>query len=110
MTSISLKRSVLSAACATAVVGSLVPAAAAQSQPDARDTVVVTGTKMSPETQKAIAEIERTAGGVEYVPGVIVQPRMGDDAGVSIRGSGLSRPYGSRGISMYYDKRTQSDR
>src|SRR5690606_15881152 len=40
---------------------------------------------------------------LDYVPGVITQPRMGDDARVTVRGSGLSRAYGSRGISMYLD-------
>lgn len=123
MTSTTLTCSLLIATCATAVASSLAPAALAQSQSGARDKVVVTGIPISPETQKAIAEIQRTAGGVEvvpdtkfkdspvqhikdilgYVPGVIVQPRMGDDARVSIRGSGLSRAYGSRGIAMYYD-------
>src|SRR3546814_10881009 len=38
-----------------------------------------------------------------YVPGVISQTRMGDDARVSIRGSGLSRAYGTRGLAMYFD-------
>jgi iron complex outermembrane receptor protein len=38
-----------------------------------------------------------------YVPGVVVQPRMGDDARVSIRGSGLSRAYGTRGIALLLD-------
>src|SRR3546814_6021035 len=28
---------------------------------------------------------------------------MGDDARVSIRGSGLSRAYGTRGLAMYFD-------
>ena len=83
-------------------------------------TIIVTGT---PDVSEAEAAIERTPGAVdivsdaafentpvkhikdilEYVPGVIVQPRMGDDARVSVRGSGLSRAYGTRGISMYID-------
>ncbi|WEK48312.1 MAG: TonB-dependent receptor [Candidatus Andeanibacterium colombiense] len=83
-------------------------------------TIVVTAT---PDTAQATAEIQHTPGGVEvvpdtqfkrspvqnikdilaYVPGVIVQPRMGDDARVSIRGSGLSRAYGARGIAVYLD-------
>lgn len=82
--------------------------------------IIVTAT---PDTQQATAAIQRIAGGVEvvpdtafkntpvqnikdilaYVPGVITQPRMGDDARVSIRGSGLSRAYGIRGISLYLD-------
>jgi len=77
----------------------------------------------SPDIVQARAQIERTPGAVEvipdtlfkntpvqhikdilgYVPGVITQSRMGDDARVSIRGSGLSRAYGARGISLYMD-------
>lgn len=93
---------------------------AADSGVSATDTIVVTAT---PDTAQATATIQRTAGGVEvvpdtafkhtpvqnikdilgYVPGVIVQPRMGDDARVAIRGSGLSRAYGIRGIAVYLD-------
>jgi iron complex outermembrane receptor protein len=82
--------------------------------------IVVTAT---PTVAQATAEIERTPGGVEvvpdtafkdtpvqtikdvlqYVPGVIVQPRMGDDVRLSIRGSGLSRAYGVRGITLTID-------
>lgn len=82
--------------------------------------IIVVGT---PTAEQAEQVIERTPGGVaivpdtafrdtpvknikdvlEYVPGVIVQPRMGDDARVSVRGSGLSRAYGNRGIAMYVD-------
>lgn len=84
------------------------------------DDIIVTAT---PTTQQATAAIDRTPGGVEvvsdtafkntpvqhikdilgYVPGVITQPRMGDDARVSVRGSGLSRAYGARGISLLLD-------
>src|SRR3546814_2035063 len=66
-------------------------------------------------TDQATAEIERTPGAVEvipdtafkntpvqhikdilgFAPGVIPQPRMGDDARISVRGSGLSRAYRS---------------
>ena len=76
-----------------------------------------------PSTAEATADIQRTPGGVEvvpdiafkdgpaktikdaldWVPGVISQPRYGDDARVSIRGSGLSRSYGNRGLNMYMD-------
>src|SRR3546814_10373007 len=67
-------------------------------------------------TDQATTEIERTPGAVEvipdtafkntpvqhikdilgFAPGVITQPRMGDDARISVRGSGLSRAYGAR--------------
>ena len=76
-----------------------------------------------PDTAQATADIERTPGGVEvvpdtafkagpaqtvkdvlgWVPGVFAQPRYGEDARISIRGSGLSRNYGNRGINMYMD-------
>jgi iron complex outermembrane receptor protein len=76
-----------------------------------------------PTTAQATAEIQRTPGGVEvvpdtafkdgpartvkdilgWVPGVLTQPRWGEDARVSIRGSGLSRNFGNRGINMYMD-------
>ena len=76
-----------------------------------------------PSTARAIANIQRIPGAVEvvadtafkdgpsqtikdvlgWVPGVFAQPRFGDDARVSIRGSGLSRNYGNRGINVYMD-------
>lgn len=76
-----------------------------------------------PDTAHATKAIERTPGGVEiipdtafksgpagaikdvlaYVPGVITQPRYGPDARVSIRGSGLSRAYGNRGLNALVD-------
>ena len=85
-----------------------------------KSDIVVTGTLTVEAAEK---DIEQTPAGValvsaadfrdtpvknikdilEYVPGVIVQPRMGDDARVSVRGSGLSRAYGNRGIAMYID-------
>lgn len=40
---------------------------------------------------------------LDWVPGIFVQPRFGDDTRISIRGSGLSRNYGNRGINMYMD-------
>lgn len=95
------------------------PVRSASAQASTSD-IVVTAT---PTVAQATAEIERTPGGVEvvpdtafkntpvqtikdvlqYVPGVIVQPRMGDDVRLSIRGSGLSRAYGVRGITLTID-------
>ena len=95
------------------------PVRTASAQASASD-IVVTAT---PTVAQATAEIERTPGGVEvvpdtafkttpvqtikdvlqYVPGVIVQPRMGDDVRLSIRGSGPSRAYGVRGITLTID-------
>ena len=81
------------------------------------------GSLTVPNTAQARANIERTPGGVEvvpdtafkngpantikdvlgWVPGVIAQPRWGPDGRVSIRGSGLTRSYGNRGINVYMD-------
>jgi iron complex outermembrane receptor protein len=77
-----------------------------------------------PNTAEARAEIDRTPGGVElvpdsaykpstpaatlkdaldYVPGVFVQPKWGDDSRLSIRGSGLSRNFHGRGVALLMD-------
>lgn len=76
-----------------------------------------------PNTDEATADINRTPGGVEvvsdtqfrntpantikdalgWVPGVIIQSKWGPDARISIRGSGLTRNYGNRGINAYMD-------
>ncbi len=74
--------------------------------------------------QQALREIQQTPGGValvtadsyknstvantikdvlEYVPGVFVQPKWGDDTRLSIRGSGLSRNFHLRGVQLYMD-------
>lgn len=77
-----------------------------------------------PTTAEATAEIERTPGAVEvvpdtayktstpavtikdaldYVPGVWVQPKWGEDSRISIRGSSLSRNFHLRSIQLYMD-------
>jgi iron complex outermembrane receptor protein len=81
------------------------------------------GSLTVPTTAEARADIQRTPGGVEVVPdtafkntpantvkdvlgsvpGVTVQTRWGPDARLSIRGSGLTRSYGNRGLNMYMD-------
>ena len=82
------------------------------------------GSLSVPTTAEATAEIERTPGAVEvvpadayakstpavtlkdaldYVPGVWVQPKWGDDSRISIRGSSLSRNFHLRGIQLYMD-------
>jgi len=40
---------------------------------------------------------------LDYTPGVFAQPKWGEDARLSIRGSGLSRYYHTRGIALYQD-------
>ena len=82
------------------------------------------GSLTVPTTAEARAELARTPGAVsfvpdtaykastpsttikdvlDYVPGVIVQPKWGDDTRLSIRGSGLSRNFHLRGIQLYMD-------
>ena len=81
------------------------------------------GSLTVPTTAQARAVIERTPGGVAvvpdtafksgpantikdvlgWVPGVIAQTRWGPDGRISIRGSGLTRSYGNRGINVYTD-------
>ncbi len=76
-----------------------------------------------PTTEQARQEIQRIPGGVAlvpdtqfkntpantikdalgWVPGVLIQQRWGPDARISIRGSGLSRAYGNRGINPLMD-------
>ncbi len=82
------------------------------------------GSLTVPNTAEARAEIDRTPGGVElvpdtaykpstpaatikdvldYVPGVFVQPKWGEDSRLSIRGSSLSRNFHLRGVQLYMD-------
>jgi iron complex outermembrane receptor protein len=82
------------------------------------------GSLSVPNTAEARAEIEQTPGGVElvpaeayktstpsatikdaldYVPGVFVQPKWGEDSRISIRGSSLSRNFHLRGIQLFMD-------
>ena len=102
-----------------------------QAPPDTPDASAVatsnpadrSGALTVPNTAEARAEIQRTPGGVAVVPdtafkntpantvkdalgsvpGVTIQTRWGPDARVSIRGSGLTRSYGNRGLNMFMD-------
>lgn len=76
-----------------------------------------------PTTEQARTNIQRTPGGVAlvpdtafknsptqtvkdvlgWVPGFLIQPKSNIDGRVSIRGSGLTRNYGNRGVNMYMD-------
>jgi len=40
---------------------------------------------------------------LDYVPGVFVQPKWGEDTRLSIRGSGLSRNFHLRGVQLFMD-------
>ncbi len=82
------------------------------------------GSLTVPTAQQALNEIQRTPGGVaivraedyktttpaatlkdvlDYVPGVFVQPKWGEDSRLSIRGSGLSRNFHLRGVQLFMD-------
>ena len=82
------------------------------------------GTLTVPTAQQALNEIQFTPGGVaivraeeyktstpaatikdvlDYVPGVFVQPKWGEDSRLSIRGSGLSRNFHLRGVQLFMD-------
>ncbi len=82
------------------------------------------GSLSVPTTAEATADIQLTPGGVEvvpdkayktstpsvtikdaldYVPGVWVQPKWGEDSRISIRGSSLSRNFHLRGIQLFMD-------
>lgn len=81
------------------------------------------GTLTVPNTDRARANIQYTPGAVEvvpdtvfksgpantvrdilgWVPGVITQPKSNIDNRLSIRGSGLTRNFGNRGINVYMD-------
>jgi iron complex outermembrane receptor protein len=79
---------------------------------------------MVPTTKEAEAELAKVAGAVlvvpdtayktstpavtlkdvlDYVPGVLAQPKWGEDGRLSIRGSGLSRNFHLRSIQLYMD-------
>ncbi|WP_242129916.1 TonB-dependent receptor [Sphingobium sp. Sx8-8] len=77
----------------------------------------------SPVVEEAAAKVARTPGGVDVVPagdfedrlavslrdalsfspGVYTQPRFGQEVRISIRGSGLSRGYHMRGLTLLQD-------
>lgn len=82
------------------------------------------GSLSVPNTDEARADLRTIPGGVslvtdkdykgstpsatikdalDYVPGVFVQPKFGEDSRLSIRGSGLSRNFHGRGISLLMD-------
>lgn len=87
-------------------------------------TTARSGSLSVPNTAEARAEIQQTPGSVElvpdtayksstpsstikdvldYVPGVFVQPKWGDDTRLSIRGSSLSRNFHLRSVQLFMD-------
>ena len=103
--------------CALACSFVAIPAFADEA-PEGR--IIVTA---SPQIEEAAARAQRTAGGVDVVPadrfenkvavslrdalafspGVYTQPRFGQEVRISIRGSGLSRGYHMRGLTLLQD-------
>lgn len=108
----------------------ILPAGAQQSAPVPVPPVEVSAPAVDPNrsltvptTTEATTEIRKTPGAVEvvpdsvlrtrkattpkdildYVPGVFVQPKWGEDSRLSIRGSGLSRNFHLRGVQLYMD-------
>jgi iron complex outermembrane receptor protein len=100
----------------------------ADTDPKNPNAVVQPGTRSGslgvPTAAEARAEINRTPGGVDivpaeeykdntpaitlkdaldYVPGVFIQPKWGEDSRLSIRGSGLSRNFHGRGVTLLMD-------
>lgn len=88
-----------------------------------RDLAGVVGTKTVPSNAEAAEIINRTPGGVaivgsekfedrytlnfedtlELIPGVYAQKRFGEEVRLSIRGSGLSRGFHLRGLTLLQD-------
>lgn len=110
-------------ACATAAG----PARAQDADATTLDAITVEGAGDSltaPSLDRTRRELSRTPGAVavvdaesykrstpaltikdalDYTPGVFAQPKWGDDARLSIRGSGLSRNFHLRGVQLYMD-------
>lgn len=115
---------------ASAATLAVIPAALAQSS-TTLPTITVEADRQTagapltvPTEEQAWADVQRTAGGVaivgaqeyrnstpattikdvlDYVPGVFVQPKWGEDSRLSIRGSGLSRNFHLRGVQLFMD-------
>lgn len=104
--------------CAIACVLSAVPAFADEAADQSR--IIVTASAIAEE---AATRVQRTPGGVDVVaaddyenkvavslrdaltfsPGVYTQPRFGQEVRISIRGSGLSRGFHMRGLTLLQD-------
>ena len=103
--------------CALTLILSATPASAEEAEQGA---IIVTA---SPIVEAAAARVQQTPGGVDVVaaeefpdkaavslrdalafsPGVYTQPRFGQEVRISIRGSGLSRGYHMRGLTLLQD-------
>ena len=61
------------------------------------------GVALVPDTEFKNGPANTIRDVLGWVPGVITQPKSNIDNRVSIRGSGLTRNYGNRGINVYMD-------
>src|SRR3546814_14815 len=104
----------------SALVLSAIPFTAAHADAGGDPSIIVTAQSA---TDEARSEIEKRPGGVDVVsadsfkdkvavslrdalafpPGVYTQPRFGQEVRLSIRGSGISRGYHMRGITLLQD-------
>lgn len=105
---------------ASACALSLSPASHALAEDNAGQTIIVTAGQSASEAEQQIA---RTPGGTDIVtasdyadkslvslrdtlafsPGVYLQPRFGQEVRLSIRGSGISRGFHMRGVTLLQD-------
>jgi iron complex outermembrane receptor protein len=103
--------------CALILVLSATPVSAEEADQSA---IIVTASQL---VEQAVARVQKTPGGVDVVaadafenklaislrdalafsPGVYTQPRFGQEVRISIRGSGLSRGYHMRGLTLLQD-------
>jgi iron complex outermembrane receptor protein len=103
--------------CALILVLSATPVSAEEVDQSA---IIVTASQL---VEQAAARVQKTPGGVDVVaadafenklavslrdalafsPGVYTQPRFGQEVRISIRGSGLSRGYHMRGLTLLQD-------
>lgn len=110
---------ILRASAACAALMALQPAAAWAEDAD-EPTIIVNGRSIAEDAEK---QADKTAGGTDVVtykdyadkslvslrdalafsPGVYTQPRYGQEVRISIRGSGISRGFHMRGLTLLQD-------
>jgi iron complex outermembrane receptor protein len=80
---------------------SLTAPTAAQAEREIRNTPG--SVQVVPDTQYRNQRAATLKDVLDYVPGVIVQPKWGEDSRLSIRGSGLSRNFHLRSTQLFMD-------
>jgi iron complex outermembrane receptor protein len=81
--------------------GSLTAQTAAQAEREMQNTPG--SVQVVPDTQYRLQRSTTIKDVLDYVPGVFAQPKWGEDARLSIRGSGLSRNFHLRGVQLFMD-------